>query len=265
MSDYLVLQPEQNCGFCGYIWQTIRAIYHNPNKKYYIDFQNCIYKTDNENIWDLFFEQPHIATKPKEYEIEKKIGIIFDQDSSFTLSEITPKTPEEFQRRRNIFNEIIKKYFVLKPAIQSKIDSFYSKNFEGRKILGIHLRGTDHPDKKRMCDYMQKIKEIAKDYEKIFVSTDEEERFLLMKLVYGEKILSWDTTRSKENNIPLHSHPHDTRYARINSSKYQHKIVEDVIIESYLLSRVNYLMCCPGSNVNYLSRAINPNLEYVEL
>ena len=107
MSKYLIIEPEGYCGMCGYLWQTIRAIYHNPNKLYYIDFATSIYKTQNDNVWDYFFEQPHINHKPNDEDVEGKVGIIFDQASEFVWRNTQPCTLEEIQKRRNEFSKII--------------------------------------------------------------------------------------------------------------------------------------------------------------
>ena len=265
MNDYIIIRPEENCGMCGYIWQTIRAMHHNPNKKYYVDFSNSIYKVENENIWDCFFEQPHTESIPISSDIEGVVGIIYDQSSEFLSPEIIPNTSEEIQRRREVFSQIISRHIRLRPKIQEKVDSFVRKNYTGKRVLGVHLRGTDHPHKSRMCDYMQKVKDIAINYDVIFVCSDEHNRFRMVECTFGDRVVSWDSIRSMEKNTPLHSHPRDIRYTRNSTGEYQHKIAEDVIIEAYLLSNADFLMCCPASNVNYLSRAINPNLEFVEL
>ena len=122
---FIIIKPQENCGMCGYIWQTIRGIFHNPNKKYYIDFSNSIYKSkiDNRNIWDDFFHQPHINSKPSNEEIEKIVGIIFDQESNFIWDEITPNTKEEIEKRRLIFNSIIKSRIFYRLIIFNKITS----------------------------------------------------------------------------------------------------------------------------------------------
>ena len=40
-------------------------------------------------------------------------------------------------------NGIIKQFIHLRPYLAQKIESFYQKNMAGKKIIGIHLRGTD--------------------------------------------------------------------------------------------------------------------------
>jgi hypothetical protein len=202
---------------------------------------------------------------PEANEIKKQVGIIFDQQSEFVYDLTIPKTEEEIKRRRLEFNNIINTYIKLKPHVQYKIDTFVKNNFENKKILGVHFRGTDHPNKKNMDQYMQIVKEKLVNYDKLFVCTDEYERYILPKVVFGEKVVSYDSLRSGDNNTPLHASPSDARYLRPNDFQYQYKIAEDVIIESYLMSKVNFLICAPSSNVNFLARAINPNLEYLDL
>lgn len=265
MSEYTLIKPEQNCGMCGYIWQTIRAIHQNPNEKYYIDFTNSIYKTNNDNVWNYFFYQPHSIRMPETNEIKKQVGIIFDQQSEFIYDLTIPKTEEEIKRRRLEFNNIINKYIKLKPHIQYKIDTFVKNNFENKKILGVHFRGTDHPNKKNMDQYMQIVKEKLVNYDKLFVCSDEHERYILPKAVFRDKVIGYKSLRSGDNDIPLHASQNDPRYKRPNDFQYQYKIAEDVIIESYLMSKVNFLICAPSSNVNFLARAINSNLEYLDL
>lgn len=265
MKDYITIKPSENCGMCGYIWQTIRAIHHNPDRKYYVDFSNSIYKADKENIWDCFFKQPHSDIPPSPDLVEKTVGIIFHQDSEFVTANIVPQTAEEVQRRRNMFYEIIQKYIRLNDKTQAKVDGFADTHFSGKRVLGVHFRGTDHPDKSRMCNYMQTVKEMLINYDALFVCSDEHERFRMAECAFGGKVVSWESTRSKSPNLPLHSHSADLRYFRNNTKEYQHKIAEDVIIEAYLLSKTNFILCCPPSNVSYLARAINPSVGAIEM
>jgi hypothetical protein len=267
MNKYLIIEPEGYCGMGGYIWQTIRAMYHNPNKLYYIDFATSIYKglkNKDDNVWDYFFEQPHIKTKPTPEQTEGKVGIIFDPASEFLWKEIKPNTPQEIQRRRNIFSDIIKNNIVLKPHVQKKIYDYVEKNFKNKKILGVHFRGTDHPLRKPMDLYLQQIKHHLVNFDHIFICSDEHDRFRLAEIVFRKKAISYDSIRSINAN-PLHSPFYEKRFPRNWSEEYQYKIAEDVIIEAYLMSKVDLLMCCEGSNVNHLSRTINPNLPTIDV
>jgi hypothetical protein len=265
MKKYTIIKPEQNCGFCGYIWQVIRGIYQNPGKDYYIDFSNSIYRpfgTDN-NIWDYFFEQPSTKSKPTEEETEKVVGILFDQASEFVWQNIQPNTNEEIQKRRNEFSAIISNYLKLTENVKNKIETFAEENFKHKKVLGVHLRGTDHPYKKNMNSYMQIIKDKLIDYDKVFVCSDDYDRFRLAEVSFKDKFICYDSLRSKDS--PLHNSHYHFRDPSRNTWEYQLKIAEDVLVESFLMSKTDLLICCPDSNVNLLSRAINPNLPSISL
>lgn len=265
MNKYIVIRPDEYCGMFGSIWQVIRAIYHNPDKLYYINFYDSIYNVKNENVFDYFFYQPHIDHYPKDEEIEKRVGYIDNQESNFIWSLIVPNTEEEIQKRRYKFNKIVNNYLKLKPEIENKINSFYIDNFLNKKILGVHVRGTDHPYKKPIETYIDEIKKIEPSYDKIFITSDEMSRVESIKNYFGEKVIFYNALRSPIDGTPLHMPFYETRWIRNHSYEYQYKIAEDVIIESYLLSKTNFLCCFPGSNVNYFSRVLNPELQSIEL
>ena len=69
-NSYILLHPTQpNSGLFAFIWQTIRGIYHNPNKQYYFYFgPECCYYDGSlpafNNAWDYYFDQPYSSTFP---------------------------------------------------------------------------------------------------------------------------------------------------------------------------------------------------------
>jgi hypothetical protein len=149
------------------------------------------------------------------------------------------------------------KHIKLKPNVKEKIDTFVSENFEGNKVLGVHFSGTDHPEKKHMDFYLDYIKEKVKDYDKLFICSDEWDRFRLAEIANKNKAVSYDSIRN--------AHPVFSPHPRNDDPEYQHKIAEDVIVEAYLMSKVDYLVCCGGPNVENFARVINPHLESIEL
>ena len=255
---YTIIKPEHECGICGYIWQALRGIYHHPNEVYYFDFSNSQYQIPpgTINIWDYYFEQPFTSTKPQPSDIKQTVGIIFNPESNFIHEEIIPQTLENIQARRQAFNKLYNQYFKLKKEVQDKVDNFYNEHMIGKKVLGVHFRGTDHPNKQNMDKALQAVKERIPSYDKLFICSDEYYRYKLASVAFSHKAIAYDSIRS-ESSDPLH-----TNY--INNKKgadYFKKIAEDVIIEATLMAKTDFLICCPGSNVNYLARAINPNLN----
>jgi hypothetical protein len=257
---YRVLHPTQpNSGMFAFIWQTLRAMYHYPTDKYYVYFgrESCyfdeeMYHTQGiDNVWDCYFEQPHIDTRPYPSEIIGEVGILHDDFSEFR--DIHMSNPEIYTQRRLEYNTIINKHVRLLPHVSTKVDEFYSENFKGHHVLGLHCRGTDHPNKLPMLSYLNTIDQYIDQYDKLFVTSDEQSRVDYIKKVYGDKVIEYPTFRSR-TEAPLHyqsSH---------NWSKYY--VGEDAIVEAYLLSKVNMLLCCTASNVNYFVRALNKDLLY---
>jgi hypothetical protein len=258
---YTVIKPENACGLAGYIWQTIRGIYHNPGEKYYIDFSNCLYidNTDSTklNPWEYYFEQPFLDTYPPQDQITKTVGLIDVPESEFRDVFMVSPTEEHIQNMRNKFHQIINEYIKLKPALQTKIDEFYEQNMKGKKVLGVHLRGTDHPEKKKMADYMDNLRKIFLHFDIMFVTTDEEYRYKFIKSIYDDRVITYNSIKSNSEQA-LHTDPH-------TPGSQKRKIGEDVIIEAYLLSKCDFLALGTNSNVNYLTRAINPNIKHVSL
>jgi hypothetical protein len=256
---YRLLHPTQpNSGLFAFIWQTIRGMYHYPNDKYYVYFgseccyfDNDIYKEQGvHNVWDYYFEQPHTYQMPDKKDIISEVGLLHDDFSEFRDVFLDP---EVYKIRRLEYAKIIEKHVKLLPHIQEKLDDFYKNNFQDKKILGLHCRGTDHPDKKPMHMYVKEIEDKLQNYDAIFVTSDEQSRVDYIKNKFKEKVITYPTFRSI-NEGPLH---YQNNYLH---NKYF--IGEEVLIEAYLLSKTDFLLCCTGSNVNFFIRCLNKNIKY---
>lgn len=256
---YRLLHPTQaNSGLFAFIWQALRGMYHYPKDKYYVHFgyeccyfDNDIYKEQGiDNVWDYYFEQPHTNNMPNKNEIISEVGLLHDEFSEFRDIFLDDKT---YATRRSEYARIIENYVKLRSHVQEKIDFFYEDNFKNKKILGLHCRGTDHPDKKPMQLYVKEIEYHLKNYDAIFITSDEQSRVEYIKNIFNDKVIEYPTFRSIDES-PLH-------YQNLYSyNKYF--IGEEVLIESYLLSKTDFLLCCTTSNVNYYVRCLNENLNY---
>jgi hypothetical protein len=264
MKEYIYIHPTSSCGMCGYIWQVIRAMYHFPNDKYYIQLgKECMFFDDSiehtKNAWEYYFEQPHINVLPPSENIIKEVGLLHDAFSEFRDCYMKNSTKDQLQNRRIEYSKIIEKNVILKSSIKEKIDSFYDTHFKGKKVLGVHCRSTDHPDKLNISDCANMIDSLSNQHDLIFASSDDAHQIYQLKDIFGDKLVTYDSLRSTDGNA-LH-HQHNQRI--VGKDNYNYKIGEDVIVESYLLSKTNFLFCTTNSNVNYLVRSINPHLPYI--
>lgn len=262
MNNYIFIHPTLPVGLCGCIWQVIRAMYHYQNQKYYILLDNkCIYYDYNisytQNVWEYYFEQPHTNAVPSKEEIIKEVGLLQDEFSEFRDNYMKSPTKDFICKRRSEYNKIINQNLKLKSHVLDKINFYYETYFKNKKVLGIHCRSTDHPDKIDIEYCMNMLESLSNQYDFIFASSDDEIQIKKLKDFFGEKLITHDSIRSVDGQ-PIHHRHNQGIFGRSN-----YKVGEDVIIESYLLSKTNFLFCTTNSNVNYFVRALNPELPYI--
>lgn len=284
MSEYtlvssVVSQPKQGTyyairpshyyvGFCGYLWQVIRAIYKYPEAKYNIYIGN---PNGGPNVWEFYFQQPFSPSKDDSPIAE--VGLLFDEDSEFVDVYPCMKSLSDSQKkaRWDKFGNITARYFHLLPEVGGKVEAFRAAYFDKKKVFAFHCRGTDHPDRKDISESFPVIDATFENYDLMYASSDEKDIMVALKARYGNRMVAYDsTTRSdkcdfqmtrSEDTTPTHAFRYN---AIINWSKENtgYQIGEDIIVETHLMSSADFLLCACNSNVNYFVRALNSNLPY---
>ena len=253
----ILINPNHHgAGMFSYIWEVLRGIYRYPNQTYHVQFgrESCYFdehmfeQQNLDNVWEYYFEQLNSTGLDNITDI---VNISTDAETEYR-DVFMDKS--EYANRTLEYHDIISKHLKLLPHVSEKIENFYDTYFKNKKILGIHCRGTDHPDKKDMQYYINEISKYVDDYDYIFIASDEQYRVDCIKQIFGEKVIEYNVTTRSASDAPLHYH------TKFQCSKYH--IGEDVIIEAFLLAKTNYLLCCTGSNVNFFVRALNPNLPF---
>ena len=131
----------------------------------YVNFGDRSYLyTDNDNrsagsnFWDYYYvqETPEQARVPNEW-IETYPLRIWNRG-----------------HYRKVYHRSVR-HLVLKPEVQSVIQALML-NITGQTTLGVHIRGTDHPDEVEQVSFERILRLIlkgARKYKKIFVATDD--------------------------------------------------------------------------------------------
>lgn len=159
---------------------------------------------------------------------------------------------------KNQMHALMEKYVRIKKPIQEKIDAFYDAHMAGKKVIGIHLRGTDKGNETEMVgamDYINAARKIAEKYDGdclFFVATDEEKLLEKAKREFKEKIVYHNSYRSSDS-MPVHFYTHAYSPAKKG---------EEILIETVLLSRCDAIIH-GHSNVAYVATFFNPALETV--
>lgn len=173
---------------------------------------------DSDNVWEYYFES---CAGMKADEINRSFRVVeinswhrqyvaelLDKSNSYIVSE---KFIDEMAH-------IMKKYVRMKEVISNQIYIDISEIFKGKKVLGVHVRGTDfnkgyyeHPVAVRSEEYYVFIDQvmIQENYELIFLATDDENVLNEFKKRYGNKLVYFNACRS--NNAECVVYKQDDR------------------------------------------------------
>ena len=185
---------------------------------------------NKKNVWEIFFKQ---TSNFKLKDVYKSKNVYFSPNTlKFRL--------EVFKSRR--LKRIFDNYISINPEILKKSNTFCSKNFKKKKILGIHFRGTDqkisagHALPPTIYEIQKLIdKKLKKqNFDKIFLLTEELDYFSKLKKRYGNLICGYNFFRS--NNVKDFS---------INDRKnHRNRLGIESLIETITLSRCHEIIYC---------------------
>lgn len=254
---YVNIPGHRYAGLMSYFVQVVSNlnVVMGTSNKMYIKFDENMRYQDlryGKNVWDYYFKQPFEFTA-EEVEAAIKIKDVWF-DGNLT---ILPRLTQEVTNRGS---EIIRSHIHLKPHIQEKIDKFLLDNtLPTDKILAAHKRGTDHISDAPLLPietYFECIDSYINSYDKLLFCTDEEYIIDEFKQRYGNKLICYNSIRATENNnVGIHQSV---------GLRNPYKMGEDVIIETYLMSKSNFLIKTV-SNVSNAALLINSSLKYVEI
>ena len=188
---------------------------------------------NTENAWLYYFEP---LSKYKLKDIYNSANVKFSDDklikNNFRYNDNKKRYIELFNR----YKEIIK----IKPAIKKQVSNFIKKNFQNKKVLGVHWRGTDykylpnHPLPPTEKQIFRLIDDLLLKYkfEKIFVIT-EVQRYL-EKLIkkYKNKICFYNSFRSNDSSD----------FLKNKRPKHKYKLGLESLIEVLIMSKVKSMV-----------------------
>jgi len=211
-----------------------------------INITNNRYTDNNENIWDLLFNQPKLINPESE-------NTLIDNWTPYGCTFCSTLN----ETNAILYQNLLKKYDIIR---QKDID--ICKNFfQGEdltKVIGIHKRGTDHYLHGSFIPldrYFNSIdEEIEKNkYEKVFLITDEEETVNLFIQKYGRNLIYTDSFRSTDSR-PIH----DYSFKNIGNRLF------DVYHDALKLSLCDKIIVT-SSNVSAFSIIANNNkFKYID-
>ena len=228
-------------------------IAHNHNLIPVIDMENfpTIYNEKKKingtyNSWEYFFNPVSKYTLDEVYK-SKNVFITSNRFLQIFTHNIYDQKFKQIRNKINIKNNLLK-----------KINFFKNKNFKNKKILGIHYRGTsyktsaNHPMPPTKIQMKNLIDEELKNkqYNKIFLATEDLEIFNFLRSIYKQKLIFLNNFRSKQDNA----------FKIYPRKKHRYLLGEEIIFESILLSHSNKFIFVQ-TNVSNFVRMINTKIK----
>jgi hypothetical protein len=235
-------------GFFSFVIQFVSVHRHyftlGIDYKIYFDMRNSSYSDSKDNQWNEFFLQDIITDGKRTFwgDSGNFYGYSFDFGN---------------KTERKIAKEIIDTHLKLKSEIGTKILSLYLEMFAGKKILGVHKRGTDigtHHESPPLQKYFEIIDKIHSNFDCIYLACDEAVSIELFKQRYPNVINLSGSTVTDDQDLP--------NFKKKMPDKY--RMAEDVIIDAYLLSTCDLLVKM-NSNLSNFSLLLNPDLDFISL
>jgi hypothetical protein len=245
------------------------------------------------NVWDYYFEPPlgytHADVRarvdsgeihgsqllgledlvppgvtPLSYQMDLHHGIglfrRFDRIATFSYGERRrsgKRLPRWMARKRALGREFTSRFIRVKSHVLDKVEDFFESHMNGRRVFGAHVRGTDldyalpaFPS--RYFEILDGV--LAEEPEALlFLATDQEQYRELFLERYGERVLSYDCTRSRNATAP-----------HLAAGVPPYQLGEEALIDCLLLSRTQHIVKCAASAGEY-ALYFNPDLDCTDL
>src|SRR5262245_8892904 len=251
----IVTKPSvPNRGFFSLIIQAVANSYdlRNEYDRFYFDYRGSDFFRDErlgeDNFFNNYFVQDkNLLASPRQREVDWVSVWHVRRD---TWQSIGGETRAEIGR-------VVRRRLRIKDTILSKIDRIERERFGGRRILGLHKRGTDHGfhgELLPLTDYFSAVDRHIGAFDRLYLATDEADTVRRFQERYRDKLIYLDDVFRSSDERSVHEHTFENNY----------KKGEDVLIEAVLLSRVDFLLKTM-SNVSLFSILHNPDLPYERL
>jgi hypothetical protein len=236
---FYVIKRTPGAGFFSNLAYVLVNLEISDKKNYIpiIDMQNfpTIYNQkkniDNKkNVWEIFFKQ---TSKYNLKDVYQSKHVYFSPNNlNFRL--------EVYKKKK--LKKIFDKYIKINDEVLKNVINFTKKKFDNKKILGIHLRGTDQKiapnhvfpptiyEIKNLID--KKIK--YERFDKVFLLTEQLKYHNELKKTYGSLICSYDYFRSD-----------DVKDFSSNLRKnHRNRLGIESLVETITLSKCNEIVYC---------------------
>jgi len=182
------------------------------------------------------------------------------------LTTLPPQPQNSVKNPRRAANKLICKH-LSSPYIFGLCDEFYNAKMLGKKLVGVHYRGTDKvmgPDRELdrvPYDFVFNLLDHCSSEKVFFIATDEEEFIQKATRRYPNRVIFTNAQRSSD--------AHSVHFSKNTISPFDLGL--QAILDALLLSRCDFLYRC-DSNLslaslffNYKLKSINMTKKYLKI
>lgn len=231
--------------------------------KCHIDIRNTSYSNENENTWEVAFGQPFSEVNP-----EVVISDQFGQLPSFA-DNYWNLNYESSDRQKYADHNFVQKYksfctqYIKVNDDILEIVNEYTKQFESKKVLGIHKRGREHLTSGHargqehllpITSIFSLIDEVIDDYDYLFLTSDEISTYNKFQSKYQDKLLIYDNkTQYVDSKL-------DINYLKKSDSEKVESL-KNLMIETLILSKCDKMFLM-NSNVSHMALFFSDHFDY---
>lgn len=237
--------------FAEFLYALIRLYYATDRGLVpYINWgKNFLYYEGNENAKEsnnfLYYFEPvsNVSSLEKAAYVLNATNCHISDVQNRCLNTYGYAVTDEYM---DALSSMIKRYIKYNKETKTYLESGYDNLLQGRKTLAVHFRGTDyrrqynnHPV---FVTIEQEIAEVynilkAKDYEAIFLATDEEKAVTVFRQEFGHFVKTFDDTWRADKG------DESVAYSHSNRENHRYKLGLEVIRDQYMLTRCDGLVC----------------------
>lgn len=268
-------------GFGAYLRRTLHALFEVDKLNFIpvIEFGKSVYGEPEEflntnNVFEYYFIQPNNISveamrksyrvfifEPKHlYSIDMALSLINNPNDLIVgynnISDTYLQCMAEIMKKYIKLNDITRKY------ICKSINNLFPEDWRNKKILGVHVRGTDynlhwknHPNIVGLDDYFNTIDDAmnVNKFEYIFLATDDEARLKYFINRYGSKLIYYKGIHRGSGKINI-------SFEKTNRKHDNYLNGLEVLRDIYTLAYCNGLVA-GLSQVSIMARIVNKGLE----
>lgn len=251
----------EKLGFFGMVEFTLQYLMYA--EKYhltpYVNWSGCYAESlpvnGTKNVYEYYYNP---VSEISNDDIRECRNVIFSYyKQRMVICEKKEVTYRSRQESCFKYGELYRKYFKLNQRTKDYIDRNLRETLNGKKSLGVHIRGTDfkkglhgHPVCIKAKDFIEPVQKCVGGgrYEQIFLATDSLEAIELFSRIFGNVLVFYNDVQRADGDVGVHE-------IEISRKNHHYLLGMEVLRDVYTLAACDSLIA-GLSNVSFAAQYI---------